>query len=667
MSIRQPFLRPSQTRPPHTRPFQFSLFHGRLFLVWVFLVRSSKTTCWTQLNPLADRLAMLRNHAVYGNPHQTHSACSATVLPLDLRRWLVYSIHSGIVRGTWFLALPIIALGLSGQGQAETSSGTIFQAKNIITMDPGQPRARAVAVKDGRIVAVGSVEELAQHEALKSFQIDDRFSAHVLLPGFIDPHVHPTLPAILTQFPFLAPDDWTLPSGEFPGARSPEAFKSKLRKLVAAHTDSERPFISFGYHPLWHGYIYRDTLDEWFPSQAVILWHRSFHELIANSAALALLGLEQAEVEKIHEANWARGHFWENGAKAMVPALSFVFEAERFLAGTVNFLQMAHRGGVTTALDLGTGIFGNAEQELSLIRQAVANSSAPLRIIMTPIITDFLARGRTPAQAEAEIDQWRLGNTHQVLIEKHFKLMMDGAIFSGLAQMGAPGYLDGHQGVWMAPLETTEMWAEHFWRAGYKIHAHTNGDRSASALLSILDRLQQKYPRRDHRLTLEHLAYATEEQLRRLAVLGGVISANPYYHFILSDLNEVWFGPERSAQIVRLGSAERLGLPFALHSDAPMAPLEPLTLAWAASNRITINDRKTGQEQRISLDAALRAITIDAAWVIGWENEIGSIRAGKRADFTVLEEDPYEAGAAKLRDLAIWGTVFEGSPAPITN
>ena len=119
--------------------------------------------------------------------------------------------------------------------------------------------------------------------------------------------------------------------------------------------------------------------------------------------------------------------------------------------------------------------------------------------------------------------------------------------------------------------------------------------------------------------------------------------------------------------MVRLGSAERRGLPFALHSDAPMAPLEPLTLAWAASNRITINDRKTGQEQRISLDAALRAITIDAAWVIGWENEIGSIRAGKRADFTVLEEDPYEAGAAKLRDLAIWGTVFEGRPAPITN
>jgi predicted amidohydrolase YtcJ len=96
-----------------------------------------------------------------------------------------------------------------------------------------------------------------------------------------------------------------------------------------------------------------------------------------------------------------------------------------------------------------------------------------------------------------------------------------------------------------------------------------------------------------------------------------------------------------------------------------MAPLEPLTLAWNAVNRVTINGNLNAAQERVSLDAAMRAITTDAAWVMGWEDEIGSIRAGKRADFTILESDPWEVGGEHLRDIEIWGTVFEGQVAPI--
>lgn len=555
----------------------------------------------------------------------------------------------------------VITMSFTGIAQAQV----IYTAAKVITMDPGQPVATAVAVNEGRIVAVGDLAQLQGTAALADYAIDRRFDAKILTPGFIDPHVHPTLPAVLTQFPFLAPDDWDLPTGNFPGALTPEDFESRLRALVAAH-EGPLPFIVWGYHPLWHGDVYREQLSEWFPNQSVMLWHRSFHELILNDKAIAELALSEAEVRQLHESDWERGHFWENGLKALVPKLGFLFEPSRFLKGMENFLAMAQRGGVTTALDMGTGIFGNPEQELALIRKAVADTDAPLRIIMTPIITDFLARGRSPAEAEQEIDRWRESNSERVMIDKHFKLMMDGAIYSGLAQMGPPGYLDGHKGQWMAPLEVTQAWGSHFWKAGYKIHAHTNGDASAAALIDMLRELQREHPRADHRLTLEHFAYTTEEQVRQLSELGAVISANPYYHYILSDLyGETWLGPDRSAQMVRLGSAERLGVPLALHSDAPMAPMEPLTLAWTATNRITINGNATGQEQRISLDAALRGITIDAAWVMGWEDEIGSIRAGKRADFTVLEQDPYAVGVSGLRSIPIWGTVFEGRPVKI--
>ena len=558
---------------------------------------------------------------------------------------------------------PLLAVTTTAANSAEL---VVYTAKKIITMEPALPQATAVAVADGRIVSVGTLESLKPWLGASEFTVNRSLEDKVLMPGFIDPHVHPALPAVLTQFPFLAPDDWVLPTGEFPGATTPEAYETRLKTLVAAHEDPAVPFIAWGYHPLWHGEVYRAQLNKWFPDTPVMLWHRSFHELIGNDAAFNLLGITEADTAGNHENDWARGHFWENGLKAIVPGMGFLFEPARFGQGMANFLEMAHLGGVTTVLDMGTGVFGNPAQEIALVRQVTEGSEAPLRIILTPIITDFLARGKTPAQAMEEIAQWRAGNSRRVMVENHFKLMMDGAIFSGLAQMGPPGYIDGHEGLWMAPLAVTTAWARAFWEAGYQLHAHTNGDKSAAAFIELLRGLQAEHPRVDHRFTLEHFAYSTQDQSRQLKALGALVSANPYYHYLLSDIySELWLGEDRGTQMVRLGSLERLGLPFALHSDSPMAPLSPLTLAWNATNRVTINGKLTGAQERISLDAALRAITIDAAWIVGWENEIGSIRAGKRADFTVLDADPYEVGVGQLKNIGIWGTVFEGELHPL--
>ena len=566
------------------------------------------------------------------------------------------------------LILGLLALLATQATIADATELVVYTARKIITMEPALPEATAVAVADGRIVSVGTLESLQPWLAVSDVTIDRSLEDKVLLPGFIDPHVHPSLPAVLTQFPFLAPDDWVLPTGDFPGARTPKAYEAALKALVAQHQNSDVPFITWGYHPLWHGEVYREQLNAWFPDTPVMLWHRSFHELIGNDAAFAMLGITQEDTQGSHENDWDKGHFWENGLKAIVPKMGFLFEPARFGQGMANFLEMVHLGGVTTVLDMGTGVFGNPAQEIALVRQVTEGSQAPLRIIMTPIITDFLARGKTPEQAMAEIEQWRQGNSHRVMVQNHFKLMLDGAIFSGLAQMGPPGYLDGHEGIWMAPLPVTTQWARAFWNAGYQLHAHTNGDKSAAAFIALLRSLQAEKPRSDHRFTLEHFAYSTQDQSRQLKALGALVSANPYYHYMLSDMySELWLGEDRGAQMVRLGSLERLEVPFALHSDSPMAPLSPLTLAWNATNRVTINGKTSAVEERISLDAALRAITTDAAWIVGWENEIGSIRAGKRADFTVLEADPYEVGAVGLKDIQIWGTVFEGKAHPLTS
>lgn len=576
----------------------------------------------------------------------------------------------------FFMLFTLAIAGLSGSVVLATDSSqselTVYVAGKIITMEPAMPHATAVAVADGRIVSVGTLESLQGWIEQRGATIDRSLEDKILMPGFIDPHVHPSLPAVLTQFPFLAPDDWSLPTGEFPGAKTPEAFVARLQELVAAHYDDpghdpDIPFIAWGYHELWHGPVYRQELNDLFGDKPVMLWQRSFHELIGNDAALNLLGVTEAETEGEPETDWETGHFWENGAKkVMFPKMPFLFTPERYGKGMETFLEMMHQGGITTVMDMGIGIFGDPVGETALIRKVAEGNEAPGRLVLTPIIIDFLARGVSIPDAIKEVEEWTAGNTHRVMYDGHFKIMMDGAIYSGASQVDFPGYMDGHEGMWMVPLEVTTEWAQAFWNEGYQIHAHVNGDGSTAAWLDILRKLQDEKPRTDHRFSLEHFAYTSEDQNRQIKALGAVVSANPYYQYILADIySEKWLGEDRGRQMVRLGSLERLGVPFALHSDAPMAPLDPLVLAWTAVNRRTINGNENVREERISVDAAMRAITIDAAWIMGWEDRIGSIRAGKMADFVVLEEDPYNVDPMKLKDVPVWGTVFEGKVFPI--
>ena len=547
--------------------------------------------------------------------------------------------------------------------RAPASKLTVFVAKKIFTMEAAQPEATAVAVADGKIVSVGSLESLKTWIDQRGATIDRTFEDKVLMPGFIDPHVHPSLPAVVTQFPFLAPDDWSLPTGEFPGEKTPEGYLKRLKELVSEHDDADIPFIAWGYHQLWHGMIRREQLNGWFPDKPVMLWHRSFHEMIANDAAIEMLGLLESDFKGSREVNWEEGHFWENGLLLLLPKMPFLLASERYTEGMKNFVRMMQLGGVTSAMDMGIGIFGDPVGETALIHRVMDQGEPPSRLVLTPIITDFIARKVSPANALKQVEKWAEGNSERVRYDGHFKLMMDGAIYSGLSQYGPPGYLDGHEGMWMAPLETTYKYAEVFWNNGYQIHAHTNGDKSADALINIVSKLQSQKPRFDHRFALEHFAYATEDQIQRMHQLGMVVSANPYYQFILADVYaDNWLGTDRARRMVPLNSAKQTGMRYTLHSDCPMAPLSPLTLVWTAVNRVTINGNRNAPFERISVEDALRAITIDAAWVMRWEDRIGSIRAGKLADFTVLEKNPYEVHPLELKDVPIWGVVYEGIP-----
>lgn len=555
--------------------------------------------------------------------------------------------------------------GAPGAKEPESAVGGahIFVARKIVTMDPHRPLARAVAVRAGRIAAVGSLAEVQAALGPGSHEVDERFADQVLMPGLIDNHLHPSMAALLLPMRFATPFDWSLPDREVRGIRDPAAWRARLRELEADEPEAEWLFV-WGYHGLFHGPLSRADLDAISSTRPMVVWHRSFHEVFLNSAALRALGLDAAAVAGHPQVDLAQGHFYETGLEVAFARLApRLLSPQRFARGLVLTRKSIHRGGITTIADMAFGLT-DADAELAAYRAMLGGEEVPFRTLLVPDGRRPLARG--PEAATAQMAAWAAQGGGKVRFLPQVKLFADGAFFSQLMQLGPPGYLDGHQGEWLMEPAALEAAARFYWNAGQQIHVHANGDRGVEVTLDVLETLLAENPREDHRFTLHHYGYSTDAQSRRVAKLGAFVSANPYYVYTLSDVySRVGLGRERAHNMVRLGSLARAGVPISLHSDFTMAPSEPLRLAWVAANRISAEGNRVGPAQRLDRELALRAVTLEAARAIRMEAEIGSIEVGKRADFTVLEDDPLEVPLEELVDLGIWGTVFEGRVFPI--
>jgi predicted amidohydrolase YtcJ len=255
-------------------------------------------------------------------------------------------------------------------------------------------------------------------------------------------------------------------------------------------------------------------------------------------------------------------------------------------------------------------------------------------------------------------------NTDKLFVQG-VKFLTDGSLPAMSSLVSFPGYLEGNNGtINDTPWEQLVERMAPYWKADIQIHCHANGDLAVDACLGALAQLQEIKPRFDHRFTVEHYSISTPMQARRMAVLGALASVNIYFVNYRGQLHSNHaYGPDRSEAFARLGSLQREGVIFALHSDYPLVivPMNPLEAVWAAVNRFA-EDGKTvmAPGERIGVDRALRAITIDAAYVLGMDDKVGSLEPGKFADFAVLEGDPYEVDPTKIKDIPVWGTALSG-------
>jgi len=539
---------------------------------------------------------------------------------------------------------------------------TIFTARSVITMNPSWPRAEAVAVRGDRIVEVGTVDSMEPWLRHHDHHVDDRFADHVLTPGFIDPHLHPTMAAVLLPMEFVTAMEWKLPWGRVTPTTTPEGFVDRLRALDAARPDPNEPLFVWGYHQLWHGPMSRELLDAINPERPICVWHRSFHELYLSSGFLDLLELQEASLAGRPGIDWAAGHFYEAGLGYAINKLNpLILAPERYAEGLDRLAEVAHHGGHTTLGDMAVGLF-DFETEWEATVAALGGSDTPFRVELIPSALGLMRGGRSHEEILAFLTSLPERNTPTLRFGDHVKLFADGAFFSQLAQVGPPGYIDGHHGEWLMAPEQLEAAIRVYWNAGMAIHLHVTGDLGLELGLDILATMQWERPRFDHGFTFEHMGFSTPEQIDRIAALGANVSANVYY---LHELSEIYadqgIGFERASQMARLGSCFRAGITTAVHSDFTMAPAEPLNSAWVAVNRRNHQGKVMGSEECLSVEQALATITTDAAKVLGRADEIGSIRSGKKADLTVLADDPLTIDPMALRDIEIVGTVFNGT------
>ena len=541
---------------------------------------------------------------------------------------------------------------------------TIYTAKSIITMNRSLPRAETVAVRDGQIIEVGSLDSMQPWLSKHEHEIDNQFKDAIIVPGLIDPHLHPPMAAVLLPMHFITAMEWRLPWETVPASTTPEAFDKRLAELIDNNDPTELLF-TWGHHDLWHGAISRQRINTLSSDHPIIVWNRSFHELCMNDAALKFLDISEEETRGMEQIDYARGRFFEVGlGYALLKLNPYILAPDRLKDGLQKLAQVVHFGGQTTVADLAVGMF-DFETELASQKEVFENDDTPFRV---ELVANALAlrRNRSPEEMEAFIADLPEKNSHRLRFGKRVKLFSDGAFFSQLAQLMDPGYIDGHHGEWLTPPELLLENVREYWNKGYEIHVHVTGDLGLELALDALETVQFERPRFNHGFTLEHFGYSTPEQVHRAAKLGANVSANVYYLHELSDMYaQASVGKERASSMARIGTCMSESITTALHSDFTMAPAQPLTSMWVAVNRVNAQGEIMCPEERLTPQQGLEAITINAARVIGLDNEIGSIRAGKKADFAVLAEDPLTIDPMKIKDIDILATIFEGKVFPI--
>lgn len=545
------------------------------------------------------------------------------------------------------------ALSFTAAGRALAASRAepdlvVFNAK-VHTVDPGLPKAQAVAIAGDRILAVGTDAEIRALATPRTRLLDARGMA--LLPGFIDCHLHPDGEVLLNDVLVGNPYDV-----EFV---SIDTIVARLRER-ASHTPPGE----------WiRGYFFDDTkvtdkrsltradLDRVSTQHPVFVQHRGGHSMFFNSAAFALAGITRDTPDPAGGtiARNAKGEpdgrvtdnavdlFYKDSVRPRMevpPSLERASEAAAFMSKQFvryGLTSVHHSGGSFAALRA-------IRAQGRLVHRANYESDPAM-------VDSLIAAGIGTGFG----DEWlRIGATAE-----H---MADGSFSERTMALSHPyrGSKPPYSGNIAESQDAADAWVERMLKAGIRPNIHANGDVGIDRALKAYERSAALIARTSLRPKITHCTYVNPDLIRRIKAIGATPQPFTSYLYYNSD-KFAFYGEEMMRNCLAFRDFLDAGIPVAAGSDFSPGPFAPLLGIQGMVTRTGWDGKTWGENQRVTVSEAIRIYTLHGAMASDEGHLKGSITPGKLADFVLLEEDPHEVAQDRIRQIKVAATYTGGN------
>lgn len=537
----------------------------------------------------------------------------------------------GIMQNLHLLALGL-ALSFAAPLAAEVEKTRLFHNGTILTVDEDFSEAKALAIRGNQILAVGALEDVSKAAGSGAERID--LEGSVMLPAFIDPHFHVLGTALNSLFEYVGLKQFT--TVEEASSYMQEAAKKGGDWLLFRDLDLSTQ--------AWDKESFtREHADKISDRKPVFVLHAGSHKATVNSKFLELLGKDPS-----HNGVLFGAEIFSEALPMIEPYANW--DAQKGLKNAhPDWLAM----GLATLGDTGTGTIRSGPTELEILFAAAESGAFPLRV------RSYLSNMHEESWRKADIKPGHGGDQIMVI---GFKLSSDGSNQIKTA-LQREAYLNsqGDKGKAYLTQQDLNRQVQEWSARGFQLAMHANGGGGIDNIIAAVREAESKGVD-VNRPRIEHCSIVHTDQLvsfKELGLSGSFLMGHVrYWGGALIGV----LGEERAKLLDRAGTFERMKIPYSLHSDSPVIETSPLEMIEIAVTRNLMS--KPGYvlspDERISVEAAIRAVTITPAWQMLSEDKLGSLEAGKLADLVVIAKDPRQIESDQISEIAVLETWIDG-------
>ncbi|CAM3640740.1 amidohydrolase [Polynucleobacter arcticus] len=542
---------------------------------------------------------------------------------------------------------------------AKGNADTIFFGGPIVTVNQKNEEVQALAVQNGKIVAVGTKDAVTKEWQAGNTKIVD-LNGQTLMPGFIEPHVHIMVTSVFEGLG-LNLSNFTLPYDTL------DTLSQKM-KAALKNVPPGGWLFGFGVDPSrttpFMAEFTADDLDKVSKDVPIFIVNQSGHIAYVNNKALELAGVTNKTPNPAGGGVYVKDAKGKLTGKLVEPPSYLPFLAKmpapteaQLLGAIQGTLKKIASTGVTTASEMSVGGNFGVDKEVAIYKSIFAKNASPIRV-RGYLFSEAMPTGKTSIKPNEGDDQLRFIG---------IKYISDGSTQGLTAALNAP-YSYPKNSKWSGALnfKDADIHAsmKSYFDQGWQISTHANGDKAIDQTLNNYSKVLAGNPKpQERRLRIEHFTVNNESQVKKAVKLGVVPSFTiGHVDYWGAAFNDHIIGPERAKRIDPAGDFKRAGGKFTLHSDTPVSNVGPLNYVSEEVTRLwQLPPQKVlGPDQAVSVDDAIRAITIDAAYQIFADNIVGSLEVGKQADFVVLEKNPRTTPPSEIRNIKVQGTWIDG-------